>query len=68
MQLDLAGYAFENAGPTSHSQVRVFIGQVRSLYRYVAVLAKVKAVDGLIPVSIFLWYMLDQYTDTSSYT
>lgn len=67
LQLNLPINPFKNAWPTSHSQICVFICQIGSLHWYVAIITKVEAVDGLIPVTFLFWIVLDQHTDSCCY-
>ena len=55
---NLTGDAFKNARPTSNSQIRVLVSQVRSLHRYVTVVSEVKAEDGLVAITFQFGFML----------
>jgi hypothetical protein len=63
VELDLAVGALEDAGAASDGEVRLLVGQVRTLHGDVAVVAQVEAVDGLVPVAVALRHVLDQEAD-----
>lgn len=63
VQLHLPGRPLEDAGPAGDGQVSVLVCQVRPLHRYLAVVAEVEAKYSFVPVTILLWYMLDQDAD-----
>lgn len=67
LELHLAIHPLEYTGSTSHRQIRVLVRQVRPLHRDVAVVAKVEAVDGLVPVAFLLRLVLDQYAYSGGY-
>ena len=59
VQLHLPIHPLKYPRSTSHSQTRVFVGQIWSLHRYVTVVPEVKAVCGLVPVTFLLWFVLN---------
>ena len=48
VELDLTGDTFKNARPTSNSQIRVLVSQVRSLHLYVTVVSEVRSISAVV--------------------
>ncbi|KAM1009963.1 hypothetical protein ACFX2C_045493 [Malus domestica] len=67
VQLHLPVHPFENPRPTSHSQIRVLVSQVRPLNRHVAVVPEIEAVNCLVSISFLLRLVFDQNADSRRY-
>lgn len=68
LQLNLPIHSLEDAGSTSHSQISVLIGQIRSLHSYVTIVSKVEAVSCFISVTFLFWFVFDQNAYTRCYS
>jgi hypothetical protein len=68
LQLHLPVRALKDPGAAGHRQVRVLVGQVRSLHRYVTVVPEVEGVDRLVPVTFLLRFVFDQNAQTTFFS
>ena len=68
LKLNLTVGPFEDSGTTGDGQIRILVGQVRPLHRYVTIVSEIEAVYGLVPVSFLPWNILYQHAYPRCYS